>query len=117
MLKHSPFFFQTTLFRTSQVRFFMLLLGLMGWGTNRTLAAAPDYFQQKLNYRIQVSLDPVHHVLHGRLSMDYTNQSPQTLDRLVMHLHPNAYSSDRVKDNWQKSCNEYQNRCISQRVS
>ena len=74
MLKHLPFLFQTTHLRIARYQFFVLLLGLMGWGTNRTLAAAPEYFQQKLNYRIQVSLDPVHHVLHGRLSMDYTNQ-------------------------------------------
>ena len=58
--------------------------------------AQADYFQQKVRYQIQVSLDPVHHVLNGHLSMDYTNQSPQVLDRLVMHLHPNAYSSYRT---------------------
>ncbi|MFY8198002.1 MAG: hypothetical protein ACOVLA_00035, partial [Bacteroidia bacterium] len=77
-------------------RFLALILGLMGWGAQRTLGASPDYFQQKVRYQIQVSLDPVHHVLHGHLRMDYTNQSPQALDRLVMHLHPNAYSSTRT---------------------
>ncbi|MEY3574223.1 MAG: hypothetical protein RLZZ617_821, partial [Bacteroidota bacterium] len=96
MLNNLPFHFQKTLFRTAQYRFFILLLGLMGWGANRTLAASPEYFQQKVRYQIQVSLDPVHHVLNGHLRMDYTNQSTQALDRLVMHLHPNAYSSHRT---------------------
>ena len=96
MLKYHPFLFQQALFRLVPYRFLALILGLMGWGAQRTLGASPDYFQQKVRYQIQVSLDPVHHVLHGHLRMDYTNQSPQTLDRLVMHLHPNAYSSTRT---------------------
>ena len=61
-----------------------------------TSFAQTDYFQQKVQYRIQVRLDPVKHTLHGRLVLDYTNQSPHSLDRLVMHLHPNAYSSHRT---------------------
>lgn len=96
MLKYPPFLFQQALFRLVPYRFLALIFGLMGWGAQRMLAASPDYFQQKVRYQIQVSLDPVHHVLHGYLRMDYTNQSPQALDRLVMHLHPNAYSSTRT---------------------
>ncbi|MBM3447089.1 MAG: M1 family metallopeptidase, partial [Bacteroidetes bacterium] len=61
-----------------------------------TSFAQTDYFQQKVQYRIQVRLDPAKHTLHGRLVLDYTNQSPHSLDRLVMHLHPNAYSSHRT---------------------
>ena len=58
--------------------------------------AQKDYFQQKVHYSLQVRLDPERHKLHGRLVMDYTNQSPHSLDYLVMHLYPNAYATYRT---------------------
>lgn len=52
---------------------------------------AQPYFQQKVDYTIDVRLDDVKHVLHAREEFTYTNNSGTTLDTLWMHLWPNAY--------------------------
>jgi hypothetical protein len=56
------------------------------------LAQAQDgYFQQQVDYKIQVQLDDEAHLLHGFVQMDYHNNAPQALDTLYIHLWPNAY--------------------------
>ena len=55
--------------------------------------AQKPYFQQKVNYRIEVRLDDERHRLEGNISMDYHNLSPDTLTFVYMHLWANAYSS------------------------
>lgn len=52
---------------------------------------AQSYFQQQVDYRINVRLDDVAHVLHANGSFTYTNNSSTTLDTLWLHLWPNAY--------------------------
>lgn len=58
-------------------------------------AAAQEkpYFQQEVNYTIQVSLDDRQHMLHGSESFEYINNSPDVLDVLYIHLWPNAYKN------------------------
>lgn len=57
-------------------------------------AQTKPYFQQKVDHTIQVTLDDKAHFLHGSMSMRYTNNSPDTLQYIYMHLYPNAYSVD-----------------------
>ena len=52
---------------------------------------AQSYFQQQVDYRINVRLDDVKHELHAYEEFDYLNNSPDTLDKLWIHLWPNAY--------------------------
>lgn len=56
-------------------------------------AAGQTYFQQEVNYIISVKLDDENHVLDGNISMEYINNSPDTLRFIYMHVWPNAYSS------------------------
>ncbi len=53
-----------------------------------------DYFQQKVDYTIDVSLDDQAHFLRGNESFIYHNNSPQTLDFIYIHLWPNAYKDN-----------------------
>lgn len=55
-----------------------------------------NYWQQKVNYKISASLDDSAHSIIGFLSIEYFNQSPDTLSKLLFHLWPNAYSNDRT---------------------
>lgn len=55
------------------------------------LHAQTPYFQQQVDYRINVRLDDVKHELHASEEFDYLNNSPQALDTLWIHLWPNAY--------------------------
>ncbi|MEM9836571.1 MAG: M1 family metallopeptidase [Bacteroidota bacterium] len=60
------------------------------------LVAQSDYFQQEVNYTIQVTLDDENHVLHGQLDLEYTNNSPNELTAIYFHLWPRAYGGDNT---------------------
>jgi hypothetical protein len=59
----------------------------------------PGYWTQAASYRIEAELDPATARLDGRLSVVYTNHSPDTLRLLVFHLHQNVFApgSERVR--------------------
>lgn len=65
-----------------------------------TLHAQSSYFQQQVDYKIDVRLDPERGRLHADMRMVYHNQSPNTLTEIWIHLWPNAYK-DR-KTAWAK---------------
>lgn len=50
-----------------------------------------DYWQQEVNYTISVKLDDVNHRLSANESFEYINNSPDVLDKIYVHLWPNAY--------------------------
>lgn len=54
------------------------------------------YFQQEVNYKINVTLNDVDHTLIGFEEFEYVNNSPQDLDYLLIHLWPNAYKNSRT---------------------
>lgn len=49
------------------------------------------YFQQEVNYKIDVRLDDTLHILTGDLDLEYVNHSPDTLSFIYFHLWPNGY--------------------------
>lgn len=60
------------------------------------ISFAQEYFQQEVNYSIHVSLNDQQHRLHGFESIEYINNSPDTLIFLYFHLWPNAYSNNKT---------------------
>ncbi|MGZ5247273.1 MAG: hypothetical protein ACXWV5_09550, partial [Flavitalea sp.] len=58
--------------------------------------AQQNYWQQEVNYNIEVKLDDTAHSLDGFIQIDYTNNSPDTLNFIWFHLWPNAYKNDRT---------------------
>jgi len=52
------------------------------------------YFQQKVNYDIRVSLDDRKHELSAFETVEYINNSPDSLGFIYFHLWPNGYSSN-----------------------
>jgi hypothetical protein len=69
----------------------LLLLQCLFSGVLRAQA----HWQQEVDYLIQVKLDDSTQSLHGHITMYYTNNSPNTLSFIYMHLMPNAYKSKR----------------------
>ena len=57
---------------------------------------AQPYFQQRVDTKIEVSLDDRTSYLHGFEEMQYTNHSPDTLHYIYVHLWPNGYLNDRT---------------------
>lgn len=55
--------------------------------------AQTDYFQQDVKYDINVSLNDTLHTLTGDLTLNYKNNSPDTLTYVWFHLWPNAYKN------------------------
>jgi len=52
------------------------------------------YFQQEVNYHIQVSLDDTHNELNAKETIEYTNNSPNALPFLYFHIWANAYKEN-----------------------
>lgn len=54
------------------------------------------YWQQQVNYNIDVSLNDVNHSLDGFVKIKYTNNSPDTLYYIWFHIWPNAFKNDHT---------------------
>ncbi|RYY18257.1 MAG: M1 family peptidase, partial [Chitinophagaceae bacterium] len=59
-------------------------------------AAQEEYWQQDVQYKIDVSLNDVEHTLDGVLQMNYRNNSPDTLTFIWFHIWPNAFRNDKT---------------------
>src|SRR5437762_3900073 len=60
------------------------------------LHAQIDYWQQQVNFIIDVRLNDVDHSLEGFEKIEYINNSPDTLHFIWFHLWPNAYKNDKT---------------------
>jgi Peptidase family M1 domain len=58
----------------------------------------PGYWQQRVNYTIRATLDPVTQTLSGRETIHYLNRSPEALPYLWMHLEQNICAPGSVTD-------------------
>lgn len=61
-----------------------------------SLFAQQDYFQQEVNYKIDVSLDDEAHILTGMMTVEYINHSPNIIDSIYFHLWANAYKNNET---------------------
>ena len=60
-------------------------------------AASQEYFQQEVNYGIHVSLNDRLHELSAFETVEYINNSTDTITFLYFHLWPNAYSNNNTE--------------------
>lgn len=54
----------------------------------------PMYWQNRADYQLHATLDTEHNRLNGDETITYTNNSPQTLDKLWVQLDQNLYRKD-----------------------
>ncbi|MBK9283242.1 MAG: M1 family metallopeptidase [Sphingobacteriaceae bacterium] len=54
------------------------------------------YFQQEVNYKIQVTLNDEQHALSAREEIVYINNSDNELNYIYFHLYPNAYKNNQT---------------------
>jgi hypothetical protein len=57
---------------------------------------AQEYFQQEVNYKINVRLDDIKHELFADATIEYINNSPNTLEYIYFHLWPNGYKGKQT---------------------
>ena len=75
-----------------QFLFLTFLIGITGTG----LAQTKNYFQQKVDYKISVTLHDGDHSLSAFEEIVYHNNSPIALDKIYFHLWPNAYKNNKT---------------------
>lgn len=61
--------------------------------SNLAIAQTKGTWQQEVNYTLKVTLDDQSHMLRGSEEFVYTNNSPNTLEFIYIHLWPNAYKN------------------------
>jgi Peptidase family M1 domain len=61
-----------------------------------SIATQAQYWQQKVDYTIDVTLNDQTKTLQGFERLTYTNNSPDTLAYIWFHIWPNAYKTDRT---------------------
>lgn len=62
------------------------------------IANAQNYWQQEIQYKMDVSLDHEQHLITGTQDIVYTNNSPDTLDKIYIHLYWNAFQPGSMMD-------------------
>jgi len=58
----------------------------------------PNYWQNKADYLIKVNFDPKSRLLSGVVDIDYTNNSPDSLNQVYFKLYPNFYLKGTVRN-------------------
>jgi hypothetical protein len=58
--------------------------------------AQSTYWQQKVDYSINVQLNDEGHTLDGFVKINYVNAAPDTLRYIWFHVWPNAYKNDKT---------------------
>ncbi len=59
-------------------------------------APGVDYWQQRVDYSIDATLDAEARSVSGRATVTYHNNSPDTLDYLWLHLEQNLFKADSI---------------------
>lgn len=87
--------------------FFLILFALPFIGILK--ANSQQYFQQEVNFKIDVKLNDKSHELSAFETIEYINNSPDDLEFIYFHLWPNAYDNNQTalakqkhEDSWSK---------------
>ncbi|MBD3638124.1 MAG: M1 family metallopeptidase [Crocinitomicaceae bacterium] len=61
--------------------------------SSHVVAQEKEYFQQEVNYKIDVTLNDEDHTLSAYEEFEYINNSTTALDKIYIHIWPNAYKN------------------------
>ncbi len=79
--------------------FFLLFLGLsLSLMTSMEVSAQTDRWQQRVYYKMDVTVDAQKNRLNGKQRLEYWNNSPDTLGVLYFHLYWNAFQPESMMD-------------------
>ena len=76
---------------------FRLSVWALACGSTLASAQYPGW-QQAIDYDMEVVLDTATHRYDGSMTVKYTNNSPETLDKLFWHLFFNAFQPGSMMD-------------------
>ncbi len=58
----------------------------------------PNYWQQKVDYKMEIEMDVKTYQYTGKQQLVYTNNSPDVLDKVYFHLYNNAFQPNSEMD-------------------
>ncbi|OQP64481.1 peptidase M1 [Niastella vici] len=61
--------------------------------------AQPDRWQQRVKYTMDIAMNVTTNQFTGKQRLEYTNNSPDTLNRVFYHLYWNAFQPNSMMDN------------------
>jgi hypothetical protein len=82
-----PYFFRMR-------RFLFLAFGLF----SLTSGAQKDYWQQEVDYKMEIDFDDVNHKYKGTQYLTYKNNSPDVITKVYYHLYFNAFQPGSMMD-------------------
>ena len=62
------------------------------------VAAQPDRWQQRVNYKMNVDMNVNTNLINGTERLEYTNNSPDQLTKVYFHLYWNAFQPGSEMD-------------------
>ncbi len=75
-----------------------LVIGILAMLLTSSVSAQTCYWQQHVDYNIDVDLDVQTSRYTGKLKLVYKNNSPDTLSQVFFHLYPNAFQPNSMMD-------------------
>ncbi len=76
----------------------LLILSLFTIHCSLFIFAQSDRWQQRIKYNIDVKMDVITNRFAGTEKLEYTNNSPDTLNRIFLHLYWNAFQPNSSMD-------------------
>ncbi len=74
------------------------LLSIFGLAVAISALAQPNYWQQAVDYSMTIDFDVKTHQFVGNQVLKYTNNSPDTLNKVFYHLYFNAFQPNSMMD-------------------
>jgi len=75
-----------------------LLLSVLLLSTAASFAQSSSYWQQQVDYKMNVTMNVKNYQYQGNQELVYTNNSPDTLRRVYYHLYNNAFQPGSEMD-------------------
>lgn len=76
-------------------RFLIIIFGVLSISA---FSQRAGYWQQAVNYQINIDVDTQTFRYDGKMTLEYTNNSPQNLDKVYLHLYYNAFQPGSAMD-------------------
>ena len=91
----------------------LILFLLFGISTSGLFAQNSNYWQQHVDYKMDVSIDVKTYQYKGKQELIYTNNSPDTLHRVFYHLYNNAFQPGSEMDKRLQSIKDPDGRMVT----
>jgi len=91
----------------------LILFLLFGISTSGLFAQNSNYWQQHVDYKMEVSMDVKTYQYKGKQELIYTNNSPDTLHRVFYHLYNNAFQPGSEMDKRLQSIKDPDGRMVT----